>query len=211
MDIRVNYFYNINEAAKNKNILFRIGYQTGITKITAEEEKKYDLLIKKSKKLCSLKTAYKKIKIKKSQDKIFLENGNEIQSKNLLNLLANSEEIIFMASTVGADIIKERDKQIKSGNPVYGIILDATASETADAGLDWIQNFLNKQLAIKGLKLTTRFSPGYGDLDLSVQKIIYKTLNLKKIGIYITKKYLLLPEKSVLAIAGIINSQKYGN
>jgi cobalamin-dependent methionine synthase I len=78
------------------------------------------------------------------------------------------------------------------------------ASETADAGLDWIQAFLNSQMAKQGRKLTTRYSPGYGDLDLSAQKVIYDALKLEKIGISITDRYLLIPEKSVLAIAGII-------
>ncbi len=205
MNNKINYFCNIKKDIENKKILYRIGYKSGITKISSDEEEKINLYIKKSKSLCLLKGAYKKIKIKKIKERIILENRNAIKSNNLNKLLSDSDEIILMASTVGKDIIKERDKQIKEGDPVYGIILDAVASETADAGLDWIQEFLNTQLSRYGLKLTVRYSPGYGDLDLSVQKIIYKELKLKKIGINITKNYLLIPEKSVLAIAGIIN------
>jgi len=205
MNNKINYFYNIKKDAENKKILYRIGYKSGITKMSVDEEKRINLYIKKSKSLCFIKCAYKKIKIKIIKDKIYIENRSVIKSKNLSKLLFNSAEIIFMASTVGEDIIKERDKQIKKGDPVYGIILDATASETADAGLDWMQDFLNSQLARQGQKLTVRYSPGYGDLGLPVQKVVHKILDLKKIGIGITKKYLLVPEKSVIAIAGIIN------
>ncbi|MCX7698557.1 MAG: methionine synthase [Candidatus Goldbacteria bacterium] len=203
MNNKINYFFNIKKEAENKKILFRIGYKNGITKISKKEEKKFNLMIKKSKNLCSLKGAFAIFKIFKNKDTIFFNKKIFIKSKNLCKLLIDSEEVVLMAATVGQDIIKERDRQIKNGDPVYAIILDATASETADTGLDWIQDFLNTILAKKGMQLTRRYSPGYGDLDLSVQKIIYKKLNLKKIGISITKKYLLIPEKSVLAIAGI--------
>lgn len=203
---KINYFYNIKTDIENRKILFRIGYKSGITKISSDEKKRIDLYIKKSKSLCSLKCAYARLKIWKRKDKIFYKNRIIIKSKNLSKLLMDSDEIVFMAATAGEDVIKERDKQIKEGDPIFGIIIDATASVIADAGLDWIQDFLNTQLARQGLKLTTRFSPGYGDLDLSIQKIIYKVLKLKKLNIRITKKYLLIPEKSVLAITGIINN-----
>ncbi|MCX8093429.1 MAG: methionine synthase [Candidatus Goldbacteria bacterium] len=207
MNNKINYFYNIKKEAENKKILFRIGYKSGITKISKKDEKEINLMIKKSKNLCSLKGAYSRFKIFKNKDKIFFNKKIFIKSKNLSKLLIDSDEVVLMAATVGQEIINERDKQMKNGDPVYSIILDATASETADAGLDWIQDFLNTILAKNGMQLTRRYSPGYGDLDISVQKIIYKKLDLKKIGIRITKKYLLIPEKSVLAIAGIIKTE----
>ncbi len=207
MNNNINYFYNIKKEAETKKILFRIGYRSGITKISVSEEKKIELFIKKSKSLCFLKGAYAIIKILKKNNIIFLNTKLKIISQSLFKLINDCDEIVLMASTVGEEVIKERDKQIKHGDPVFGIILDATASETADAGLDWIQDFMNSQLKKQGLKLTKRYSPGYGDLDISVQKIIYKMLDLKKIGISITKKYLLIPEKSVLAIAGIVKNK----
>jgi cobalamin-dependent methionine synthase I len=119
-------------------------------------------------------------------------------------LLEKSREAVLMAATAGKTAMAARDSEIKAGNGSAALIIDAVASETADAGLDWIQEFLNGQLARQGRKLTNRYSPGYGDLDLSAQKIIYDALDLEKIGISITDRFILAPEKSVLAIAGIV-------
>jgi len=56
----------------------------------------------------------------------------------------------------------------------------------------------------EGKKLTKmRYSPGYGDLPLSNQKLIYDVLNLERLGISITERFMLVPEKSVIAIAGV--------
>ena len=48
-----------------------------------------------------------------------------------------------------------------------------------------------------------RYSPGYGDSDLTNQKIIYNILKLEKLDLALTKKFMLVPEKFVTAVAGI--------
>jgi hypothetical protein len=208
MEPNIIYFNNIKYEAKILNILFRMGFKNRITKIKKIQRKYYDDLINKAKKICNLKGAYTILDIiKNKNNKIVINNNIIIKSKNLSKLLEKSDKIVFMASTVGNDIVKLRDENIKGKDPAFGVILDAVASETADAGLDWIQQFISRQIAKQGLKLTRRFSPGYGDLHISIQKTIYKKLKLNKIGIKITKNYFLIPEKSVLAIAGIIKKE----
>ena len=208
MERNIIYFNNIKYEAKILNILFRMGFKNRITKIKKIQRKYYDDLINKAKKICNLKGAYTILDIiKNKNNKIVINDNIIIKSENLSKLLEKSDKIVFMASTVGNDIVKLRDENIKGKNPAFGVILDAVASETADAGLDWIQQFISRQIAKQGLKLTRRFSPGYGDLHISIQKTIYKKLKLNKIGIKITKNYFLIPEKSVLAIAGIIKKE----
>jgi len=208
MEPNIIYFNNIKYEAKILNILFRMGFKNRITKIKKIQRKYYDDLINKAKKICNLKGAYTILDIiKNKNNKIVINDNIIIKRKNLSKLLEKSDKIVFMASTVGNDIVKLRDENIKGKDPAFGVILDAVASETADAGLDWIQQFISRQIAKQGLKLTRRFSPGYGDLHISIQKTIYKKLKLNKIGIKITKNYFLIPEKSVLAIAGIIKKE----
>lgn len=108
-----------------------------------------------------------------------------------------------MAATVGKKIIEDRDAEIKQGNSVKAIIFDAVASEVVDALLDWFEKYFGTLIRRENKFLTRRFSPGYGDLKLETQKIFYSLLNLKKLNVKITKKFILLPEKTVTAISGI--------
>lgn len=198
------YLEDIKAEAPRSNILIRMGYRKGITKLSAEDEKGVDEGIKKGRALCRLKGAYLTLKIAAAvPGEIHLENGITLKSEGLAKLLNGCREAVLMASTAGKEVVLARDKEITAGDAAYGLILDATASETADAGLDWIQEFLNGQLARQGRKLTNRFSPGYGDLPLAAQKPIYDALGLDKLGITITERFLLEPEKSVIAVAGI--------
>lgn len=54
---------------------------------------------------------------------------------------------------------------------------------------------------------TGRFSPGYGDLPLSLQRDILLYLNaMRRIGLTVTEDSLLIPSKSVTAIIGFSNA-----
>jgi hypothetical protein len=201
---KIVYLENIQAEAPLDHILMRMGYKKGLTKIAPAEQAKIDVDIKKTRALCRLQGAYVIMKIPVIKpDLVELENGAVFKSSKLSDLLSKSKEAVLMASTAGKEAVGARDREVAAGNGSSALIIDATASETADAGLDWIQGFLNGQLARKGRKLTTRFSPGYGDLDLSAQKTIYDILALDKIGVGITDRFLLVPEKTVIAIAGV--------
>ena len=78
-------------------------------------------------------------------------------------------------------------------------------SETADAGLDELQSYIDKILIREGKKTTKRFSPGYGDLKLEMQKRIFDALEPGSIGISINESFMLEPEKSVFAVCGAVN------
>ncbi len=52
--------------------------------------------------------------------------------------------------------------------------------------------------------LSKRFSPGYGDLSLEIQKNLLAYLDAhRRIGIELTENYLMIPQKSVTAILGV--------
>ena len=56
----------------------------------------------------------------------------------------------------------------------------------------------------KGEYLTTRYSPGYGDLPITVQKQFLTMLNTSRtIGLTVSESGIMIPRKSVSAIIGI--------
>ena len=84
------------------------------------------------------------------------------------------------------------------------VLLDATAAQMADRGLSVMQRMLNQILLREGYRVTTaRYSAGYGDLPLAFQKTLYQALHLEELGIRMLESYMLEPEKTVLAIAGV--------
>ncbi|AUG57850.1 vitamin B12 dependent-methionine synthase activation domain-containing protein [Acetivibrio saccincola] len=202
---KLKYFGHIPSRLDVGMVLTRLGYRKTTTVISEEYRKKIDAMIEEGLTLCNIQGVYGRYEIKSHEengirifDDIFLE------SKSLSKLLQNSLEVVFMATTAGSSIIERIQQEIKNENGDFALILDSLASQIVDAGLDFMVEFINKEIRREGKKLTQkRYSPGYGDLLLTNQKIIYDILNLKKLRIELTESYMLVPEKSVIAIAGI--------
>ena len=82
------------------------------------------------------------------------------------------------------------------------VILDACGSAYVEAGCDEAE----KEIAssFPGYYLSDRFSPGYGDLNLSLQKELLSSTGAdKRLGIQLSDSMLMTPSKTVTAIVGI--------
>ena len=114
-----------------------------------------------------------------------------------------SDEVWLVAITVG----QEMDKSIRtalSEKPEEGIILDSCAAVAVEAAADKVQEMLRETVEREGKFITSRFSPGYGDLPLTVQRNFLTVLDTsRKIGLSVTESFLMVPSKSVTAIIGI--------
>ena len=126
-----------------------------------------------------------------------------VSSKSLAKNLSCCNEIILFTATIGI----ETDRLIQKYtalSPVYAVVLQAVGA----AAIEGWCNELNSRFAEREQKnkryLRPRFSPGYGDLPLNMQKDIFRVLDCsRKIGVTLTDSLMMLPTKSVSALIGI--------
>ena len=93
-------------------------------------------------------------------------------------------------------------RQVQARDFADALLLDGFGGAYVEAGC----NAAEREIATKlpGKYLTDRFSPGYGDLPLSLQKDIFSVLDCsRKIGASLNESLLMSPSKSVSAIIGI--------
>ena len=69
--------------------------------------------------------------------------------------------------------------------------------------IDHSYRLIQPQALSKGLALTPRISPGYGDLTLQEQKIVFALLSGDRIGVTLTEKCVMQPRKSVSFAMGM--------
>lgn len=209
---KIMNFESIPATPKKNYVLTRLGYKKNLTKMSISDQQKLDQGFKDGLIYCRPKGAAGRFIIKSHQeDSITIETGLSFQSNSLARFLFNCDELLLFAATVGEEVVERIHFEVEQGDIAYGAILDAIASETADAGLDWIMDFVNRILNREGKKISKhRYSPGYGDLDLSYQKAIFDLLDLSKLDLKLTEKMMLTPEKSVIAIAGIERIENHG-
>ena len=198
------FFNSIEIPLPKERIYKRLGYRSRTTKVTEKKQREIDRYICDALDFIELKGAAIIAKINKNTKGINI-SGKVFTSKLLSSLLKNSNAVLICAATAGNKIMKEI-KNCEQLDLTRAVIFDAVASEMADSVFDWITDYFNRDL-LKTRKCLTRkrISCGYHDFSIKYQKKIYDLLNLKKMGIKITKSYMLLPEKSATAVLGIID------
>ncbi len=199
-------FKNINISVPYKEIYRRLGYRENITSVSPKQKKEIEDYIAEALSCISLKGTGMRLAISgKYTDKIVLENGTVFKSSGLAKMLQSSSGILLIAATCGNKIMSSIKKNSLGKNVTKAVVFDAVASEMTDSALDWIIGYFRNQLRREGKNITSRrFSCGYGDFVLQNQKIMHKILKLKSLGVKLSKTFILIPEKSVTAVAGII-------
>lgn len=80
-----------------------------------------------------------------------------------------------------------------------GVVLDAVFTAKIEEYLDETE----KEVRSVYGSLTTRISCGYGDLPIATQKELFKLLDGERIGVSVNECYMLVPNKSVIALIGV--------
>jgi len=188
-----------------KAIYRRLGFRMGRTRMRPDEDRTLGDRIGQARALITLKGAARRLPIlSRDARQIRLPGDSILESARLAALLADSREVILMGATAGPAVIEAIQRDTADGNLARAVVFDAAASEMVDAALDWMETYFGRELRREGRRLTkSRFSCGYGDLALENQKLFHELLELGRLGVELTEHYVLVPEKSVTAVAGI--------
>lgn len=125
------------------------------------------------------------------------------ESKDLKKNLSGCERVILFAATVGMEIDR---LIIRYGriSPVKALLFQAIGAERIESLTECFACDVAQQAMEQGKHARIRFSPGYGDFPLSVQKQIFDVLECQKqIGLTLNASLLMSPSKSVTALIGI--------
>lgn len=148
------------------------------------------------------KVCYMRLPIQKEKEQLHLGFATT-DSKALLKNLEGCTEIILFAATIGLGIDRFITRYSKV-SPSKALWLQAIGTERIEALCDTFCADMEQQLQQEGKKLRPRFSPGYGDLPLDLQKDVFRMLDCpRKIGVSLNESLLMSPSKSVTAIIGI--------
>ena len=126
-----------------------------------------------------------------------------IVGNSIIKHLDGCERVICMAVTVGFDIEREITAKFERGEYLASVLLDAAATSAVEQAADAMEKNFSAQFGKIGLKLRWRYSPGYGDWDLTAQEKLFKISGAEKIGLSLSSAMMLEPRKSVTAIIGL--------
>ena len=161
----------------------------------------YNEVIRNMKNKLSYKVCYRRMEIEWADRLPLLPFSSE--SNDLARCLRGCKEIVLFAATIGL----EPDRYIaryQRFSPVRALLMQAYGAERVECLCNVFCDEIKELVAAEGLSCTARFSPGYGDLPLDIQKDLFRLLDCnRQIGISLNESLLMTPSKSVTAIFGI--------
>ena len=171
-----------------------------------ESTPQIDELIERSLALCADKLSYKvcfaeyDIRIDGTRCDLGFASTD---SADLSKCLKNCDKILLFAATVSLELDRLILRYGKS-EPSVSVCLQAIGAERIEALCDAFCKEMKAEYATLEKSLRPRFSAGYGDLPLELQRDIFKALGCdKRIGLTLNDSMIMSPTKSVTAIIGI--------
>lgn len=130
----------------------------------------------------------------------------KLPGKAIRDHLNGASACALLACTLGAGCDRELQR-LAAVSPLDQTIYDAACSALIEQAVDELQAHAVAYASAEGLFANNRFSPGYGDLPLSVQPKFLDVLQAqRRIGLMTTDRSLLVPTKSVTALIGLFDT-----
>ena len=130
-----------------------------------------------------------------------LDCGLLLPGKDLAAHLAGCREAVLLAATLspGVDALLRRTQLSDLSR---SLVLESCATAAIEEVCDQAEAVIREQYPGRGF--TSRFSPGYGDLPVTIQGEFLALLDApRKLGLCATASSILTPRKSVTAVMGI--------
>lgn len=138
---------------------------------------------------------------REGQEILLGDSGIRLQGSLASEMLAESDTAVLLVCTLGAAFDRLM-QEWEARDMARAAVMDFCGSAWTEAVCDEAEQEIRSRFP--GKYLTDRFSPGYGDLPLSLQADFLQALDAgRKLGITVNESFLLLPCKSVTAVAGV--------
>ena len=127
----------------------------------------------------------------------------EQRSEKLRKNLQGCDRAVLFAATIGSGIDR-LIRRYEKADPKLGLLLQGLGAERVESLCDAFNEEVKEICEETGCGTRMRYSPGYGDLPIEVQKVFLPLLDAeRRLGITLSDSCLMAPSKSVTAIIGI--------
>ena len=130
-----------------------------------------------------------------------LSCGLLLPGRDLKRHLEGCRRAVLFCATLGVQV-DSFIRRAQSVDMLHGLALDCAADTAVEQVCDQIEAELQGQSP--GCFFPFRYSPGYGDLPLTLQNELLELLDApRRVGLTASASHILIPRKSVTAILGV--------
>ena len=125
------------------------------------------------------------------------------ESESLSINLKSCTKIVLLAATIGpaADFLIKKATKLDTAKAA---VMNSCGAMFIEEYVNLLNDKISKDAFSQGFNSKPRFSPGYGDVPLSVQKEFFRLLPCtQRLGLTLMESLIMAPEKSVTAFVGL--------
>ena len=148
----------------------------------------------------SYKASYRCFDIRIIDNTVYFDDQLQLESEKLCNCLRGCDKaFVFVATTdVALDRLIAKYRQLLV---CKSVVIDAIGSSAIECFCDILCEQLQNEYKVS---FRPRYSPGYGDLSILCQGDVLRVCDsTRKIGVTLTDRFMMIPQKSVSAIVGV--------
>ena len=145
--------------------------------------------------------AYRVFDLTPEAEGVRLDCGLLLPGEDLKRHLRDCRRAALFCATLSAQV-DALIRRAESGDMLRALALDCCAAAAVEQVCDQIEGEL--QGMFPGCYFPFRFSPGYGDLPITLQNQLLDLLDApRRVGLTASASHILIPRKSVTAILGV--------
>ena len=111
-------------------------------------------------------------------------------------------EVAGAVVTVG-DALERRVAELWQARELpLAAMLDSVGSGAVESLAEYVNDVLCQQGIARGVKVTNRISPGYGDWDVSEQALMFRLVPGQPLGVRLNDVCFMTPEKTITLLVG---------
>jgi len=196
-------FDQVNLSLDRRQVLHRIGYDDGceppVRMVSLVDE-----YLEQAPSLIEPSYSYAIRDIEWARDPItFVEDSIVFKGSVITQMLERCSKVAVFALTIGKYLEGTAHQLARDGLILQATVLDAIGSDAVEKLADSAQGTIREIARAKGLVISRRFSPGYCDWDIGQQRMLFWALSGDTVGIHLTGRCLMIPQKSISGIIGI--------
>lgn len=136
-------------------------------------------------------------------DHCCLEGDVVLHGEIIPRLFARAEKLAVAVATIGPALETAVSECFQQGNRLYGLILDAIGSATAENMIFAIHAIINREAASGGATASSPVCPGGVNWPITEQFKLFQLAPADEIGVHLTATAMMTPRKSLSLVMGL--------
>lgn len=183
-------------------VLLRLGYRRP-SQVPAKTGRLIDEVMEQGRARLAPKAIYREVAVAAPEAGVtVIGESLRSNSRSVHDRFARCRTVFVFAATVGPALEDWGHEVLDAGEVTRSLLIDAFGSAAATALGMAIEDLATRHFRDRGLVVTKRYAPGYGDWDLADQAPLLGLLDAARIGIRLTEHHLMLPAKSITGVVG---------